>query len=442
MTDGAALSCLVGPAGTGKTRTIATAANIWRTAGFTVRGVAVSAVAADVMSVELGAPADTVAKLLWEQRRPTIDPRYRIGRGEVWIVDEASMVSTQQFVALCRLAESSEAKIVAVGDYRQLGAVDAGGMFQLLARDRNALELTGAWRFRNDWEKTATIRLRHGDTTIVDTYQQHGRLVRGNGMSTLDDMVQRWVELTDSGRTVVMLASCRDDVAAQSALARRHLTAAGVVEADGLEIGGQTIGVGDQIVTLRNERRLLTDRGRWVRNGDRWSVTNLHPDGAMTVTSGTRGKVTVPAGYTAAEVALGYALTVHKAQGVTVDHSLLLVDDTTSAEGLYVGMTRGRELNEAHIRCDHADDDHLDVFRGAVGRDATEHAALDHHIDADTRTPEQRRGDLVARVRAVIGGAEPDNPSRPDISAASHEPPPIIGAEPTLDFDHDIDVDL
>ncbi|HQJ35861.1 MAG TPA: hypothetical protein PL156_11940 [Rhodoglobus sp.] len=96
-------------------------------------------------------------------------------------------------------------------------------------------------------------------------------------------------------------------------------------------------------------------------------MTATRPDGTLKVANGQRGAVTLPADYTAVHVALGYALTVHKAQGVTVDRSLMLVDDTMSAEGLDVGMTRGRALNEAHIHCDSPDDQPVDNFRNTIG---------------------------------------------------------------------------
>jgi ATP-dependent exoDNAse (exonuclease V) alpha subunit len=180
------------------------------------------------------------------------------------------MVSSAQLAELCRLAAAASAKVVAVGDYRQLGAVDAGGLFQLLACDTDAAELMGAWRFHQPWERDATLDLRHGRTTTADIYHQHGRLIAGDGEVTLDAMVQRWAELNDTtDGSVVMLASRRDDVTALAHLARRHLIAAGQVEPDGIGIDGQMVGLGDRIWTLRNDRRLLTDRGRWVRNGDR-----------------------------------------------------------------------------------------------------------------------------------------------------------------------------
>ena len=410
-TDGAALSCLVGPAGTGKTTTIAAAAQVWVAAGIAVRGVAVSAVAAEVLGGELGAAAETVAKLLHEQRRPGGPRRpFRVRAGEVIVVDEASMVSTRQFRDLTRLADTHHAKVVAVGDYRQLGAVDAGGLFQLLARDTDAAELTGGWRFANRWERTATVALRNREPSVADRYASHGRIHHHEGNDAWDDMVHRWANHVAQGESVVMIAQRREDAATLASLARSRLVAAGKVAPDGRRIGGQTISEGDVIVTLRNDRRLRTDRGRWVRNGDRWTVTDAPKHGGIQVTNPERGTVSLPPEYTAEHVTLGYAVTAHKAQGMTVDHALVHVDDTTSAEALYVAMSRGRQSNHAYVHAEESNADPVEVFRSAVGRDTTERSTLGylrHHNPDQTVQRETEIRDLIAdRARATV--AEPE----------------------------------
>lgn len=398
-TDGAALLCLVGPAGTGKTTTIAAAAQVWAAEGIPVRGVAVSAVAAEVLGAELGAPAETLAKLLHEQRRPGGPrPPFRLRAGEVIIVDEASMVSTRQFRDLTRLAEAHHAKVVAVGDYRQLGAVDAGGLFQLLARDTDAAELTGGWRFAHRWERTATVALRNREPSVADRYASQGRIHGIEGDDVWDDMVRRWAGHVAKGESVVMIAQRREDAATLASLARARLVAAGRVAPEGRRIGGQTISEGDVIVTLRNDRTLRTDRGRWVRNGDRWTVTKSPRHGGLQVINPERGTVSLPHEYIVEHVALGYAVTAHKAQGMTVDHAVVHVDDTTSAEALYVAMSRGRRSNHAFVGTTEAAADPAEVFRAAVGRDTTELSALGYlrHHDPD------HSGEREAELRADI----------------------------------------
>ncbi|HSH61449.1 MAG TPA: hypothetical protein VK988_17760, partial [Acidimicrobiales bacterium] len=169
--------------------------------------------------------------------------------------------------------------------------------------------------------------------------------------------------------------------------ARASRVAAGEVEADGVAAGNHLVGVGDEIVTTRNDRRLVTSRGGWVRNGDRWCVLARYGDDSLLVEDlGGRRRVELPGDYVRDEVALAYAVTIHKAQGLTVDRSILLVDERTTAEGLYVGMTRGRSSNLALAICDDTDAEHAsagpvrsaeEVVLAAMGRSAAEVAALE-----------------------------------------------------------------
>lgn len=350
---GEQLICFVGPAGTGKTRTVGAAADIWQTAEIPVRGLAVSAVAAEVLRAEAGIAADTLAKLLYEHDRPGgPHPPYELQRGEVFLVDEASQVATADFARLVRLAEDAGAKIVAVGDYRQLGSVDAGGLFRLLAHDAVSVELTGVWRFEADWEKEASLRLRSRDTDVLAEYDDHGRLHGGRQDEMVDAAFRQWVDARAARQSVVVMG---DDHATVDALAMRvramrvHM---GEVESGGVAVGEQVVGYGDEIVTLRNDRRLVTDNDRWVRNGDRWVIERRRGNGALGVRSlEGRGRVWLPAGYVAEHVALAYAVTLQKAQGVTVDRGVLLADEATTDLGLYVGMTRGRQSNDAFVVC-------------------------------------------------------------------------------------------
>jgi hypothetical protein len=184
--NGDTVICLVGPAGAGKSRTMGAAARAWQTSGIQVRGLAVSAAAAGVLQAEAGIASETVAKLLFEHDRPGgPDPRWRLQRGEVLVVDEASMVASRDLARLAQLAARAEAKLVLVGDHAQLGAVEAGGLFRLLA-DTRALELSGVHRFSHDWERHASLRLRARDAAVIATYHQHGRIRSCDRLGALD----------------------------------------------------------------------------------------------------------------------------------------------------------------------------------------------------------------------------------------------------------------
>lgn len=383
--DGDTVVCVVGPAGTGKSHTMGTAAQAWAASRIPVRGLAVSAAAAGVLEAETGVSSDTIAKFLREQDRPDgPDARWQLRAGEVLVVDEASMVASADLARLVILADQARGKVVLVGDWAQLGAVEAGGLFRLLAQDHN-VELTGVRRFHAEWERAASLRLRDREPAVLDVYEQHGRVTGGDKAAILDEAFTRWQEARTAGESVVV---CASDHATVDAIARRCRDArvtAGEVEPGGIPAGEHTVGVGDEIVTTRNDRRLITTHGGWVRNGDRWQVHARHPDGGLTVEDlSGRGRLTLPAAYVADEVTLAYAVTVHKAQGLTVDRAVLVTDERTTAEALYVGMTRGRHSNTALVVTDALDLEHTpepttprEVLVGALQRVSAEPSATE-----------------------------------------------------------------
>ncbi|HEX6394371.1 MAG TPA: MobF family relaxase [Acidimicrobiales bacterium] len=352
---GERVAVLVGPAGSGKSRTLNTARQAWEQTGIPVRGVAPSAVAAGVLSEQARIASDTLAKFFLDVGTG----RVKLQPGEVIVCDEASMVSTRDLARLVLLADAADSKVVFVGDHYQLGSVDAGGLFRLLASDAKAAELTGIRRFADPWEADATHRLRGGDPTVLDEYIARDRVRSGDREQTLDAAYNAWQDARSQGRSVVVMATNHDIVNQLATRARAERMTAGEVERDGIVIGDQSIGVGDEIVTTRNDRRLVTTAGAWVRNGDRWQITDRGPSGSVQLASlDGRGNVTLPGAYVQEHVALAYAVTVHKGQGLTVDQGVLIVDRATSAEHLYVGMTRGRHHNLSCVITEPAGDEH------------------------------------------------------------------------------------
>jgi ATP-dependent exoDNAse (exonuclease V) alpha subunit len=162
---------IVGPAGTGKTTALTPAVAQLQVEGRAVFGVAPSAAAADVLSLETGVVADTVDKLLIEHRmnRPPAR-RYQLPVGTTVIVDEAGMIPTARLAELADLADVRGWRIVMAGDPLQFSAVGGGGMFGLLVDTFGAIELDGVHRFSNDWERAASLQLRHGDPNVADIY--------------------------------------------------------------------------------------------------------------------------------------------------------------------------------------------------------------------------------------------------------------------------------
>ncbi|MGQ0617084.1 MAG: MobF family relaxase [Acidimicrobiia bacterium] len=389
--NGDTVACVIGPAGAGKSRMMGAATQAWTATGIPVRGLAVSATAAGVLAGETGMAADTIAKFLHEQDRPGgPEPHWQPQAGEVLVVDEASMVASADLARLVLLVDAHYGKVVLVGDWAQLGAVDAGGLFRLLATDQ-ASELTGVRRFHADWEADASLRLRSRDRAVLAVYEEKGRVVGGDRDAMVEEAFNRWQAAQARGESIVLCASDHTTVDELARRCQAARVAAGEVEPTGVPVQDHTAAVGDEIVTCRNDRRLITTAGGWVRNGDRWTVRAVHDDGSITAYDITgRGRVRLPADYTAEHVTLGYAVTIHKAQGVTVDHAVVLVDDSASAEGLYVAMSRGRATNTALVCADIDAPDHgpaplppepLDVLAAALQRTTAERTAIEELRD-------------------------------------------------------------
>lgn len=353
--SGLTLDLLVGPAGSGKTTALRALHRAWTAAHGrdSVIGLAPSAAAAEVLGDSLGVRAENTAKFLYEHRHG----RWNLEAGQLVLVDESSLAGT---LALDRIAEHAAevgAKVVLIGDWAQLSAVETGGAFAMLVRHRDQVpELTDVRRLANEWEKTASLGLRHGRTDALDEYQERGRLLDGDAETMLDAIYEAWRSDRDEGLRTLMIAGTGEMVAQLNERARADLVEAGQVEADGLRLhDGTTAGVGDLVATRLNDRRLSTGRS-WVKNGDRWQVARRYDDGSLAVRRLGRadkphGKALVlPAKYVREEVELGYASTVHRAQGASVDTAHALVDpEASSRELFYVAMTRGKHRNYAYV---------------------------------------------------------------------------------------------
>jgi len=353
--SGRVVDLLVGPAGTGKTTTLGALRQVWEAehGPGSVTGIAPSAVAAEVLAADLGIATENTAKWLFEHDCGT----WALSAGQLLIVDEASLAGTLALDRLAAHAAETGAKILLAGDWAQLASVEAGGAFGLLARERGDVpELADVRRFTADWEKTASLGLRLGHTHVLDDYAEHDRLHGGELDTILDTAYGAWQADRAAGRSSLLIAETQELVTTLNTRARDDLILAGTVSPDGVALrDGTRAGTGDLVITRGNDRRLSTGRG-WVKNGDRWTVTAHHADGSLTVRRiGSRfgGSIALPAAYVSANVDLGYASTVYRAQGSTVDTSHAVVHaPTMTRESFYVAMTRGRNSNTAYVAID------------------------------------------------------------------------------------------
>jgi conjugative relaxase-like TrwC/TraI family protein len=343
---GEQVALLVGPAGAGKSRALGAAREAFEAAGYRPIGLAPSAIAARVLSEEAGLSSDTLARFLLDVE----NGRRSLGHRDVIVLDEATMTRTEDLERLVTHTGQVGCKLVLVGDPHQLGAVGPGGLFATLVGEHGASELETVRRFTETWEAQASLRLRARDVSVLAEYVSRSRIAGGREEEMRAEAFELWRRGRDERRAVLLMAGDNATVDALARRCREDLVARGEVEREGVRIANGWAGVGDEIVTLKNDRKLRWAPGEFVRNGERWRVVERDLQGALTVEGlEGRGRVTLPPQYVAEHVALGYALTVHKAQGSTVDCGIVLVDEQMTARQLYVAMSRGREMNAALV---------------------------------------------------------------------------------------------
>ena len=375
----ARLAVLVGPAGTGKSFTAGAFANAWadltRKQGIPgrVTGLAVSTVATQVLihdgvehSRNITQWLDVQDNLAAGSTRPA-DLAWKLGSADVVMVDEASMVTTAALERIQALATQAGARVVLTGDPRQLGAVEAGGVMDLMDGHAETYTLTDVRRFATEWEATASLALRDGAPDALAAYDRHGRLLEHD---TTEDAVTAAARAAVAdrldGRSVVVVTGSNEQATAIATSVRNQLVSLGLVQEEGVLLGldGCTAGIGDLISARQNDYSL------GVFNRAQYQVTAVGDDGSLTVvptdrdsaaikaaasedadTAGpdARPSVVLPAAYVGEHVQLGYASTAHAAQGLTVDAAHLVTDGSLDAAALYVGMSRGRLRNTAHV---------------------------------------------------------------------------------------------
>ena len=368
LTTDKAITLIRAAAGTGKTRLAGAFARAWaELTGGLVYVVTVSENAARVAAVEMedaGAPALSYNLARFLGKTPggaTVNP-VQVGPRDVILLDEAGQVDTADLLKLQATADQAGARIVPVGDEFQLGAINAGGMFPLLAGRLGALEIHEVHRFAEQWEKDASLKLRQGDITAIADYQARGRIHAGREDQARRNMVLDWAAAIRAGQDALMIAQSEAEVTELNRQAAEHM--ARTRKAAGWRPGpervrlsdGNLAQAGDWIQARLNDQ-LITAAGQWLANRDILQITRIcgHGPGRQIearrrLADGTwTAKFTLPARYAENSATLGYACTIYAAQGRTVDVAHGLVTQGLSREALYVLATRGRLENRLHV---------------------------------------------------------------------------------------------
>jgi conjugative relaxase-like TrwC/TraI family protein len=350
--SGARLQLAIAPAGAGKTTAMRALTLAWAEDGGQVLGLAPSAAAAAVLGEETGIRTDTLAKLTWSLNHGEL-PAWAaaVGPSTLVIIDEAGMADTLTLDTAVQFAIGRGASVRLVGDDQQLAAIGAGGVLRDIQQSRGALHLTELHRFTDPVEAAASLTLREGKPEALNFYLDHGRVHVGDIATTTEDAFNAWVSDRAAGLDAIMIAPTRNLVAQLNRRAREHRLDHCEATVEVALADGNQASVGDVIITRCNDRRLRLTSTDWVKNGDRWMITHVAKRGDLTVRH-NRSQLTVrlPIEYVRTSTGLGYATTIHSAQGVSADTMHGLVTGQESRQQLYTMLTRGRHANHLYLQ--------------------------------------------------------------------------------------------
>jgi Ti-type conjugative transfer relaxase TraA len=399
------LGVVVGYAGTGKSALLGVAREAWEGAGYRVQGLALSGIAAENLEGGSGIASRTIASLehQWSQGRELLDAR------DVLVIDEAGMIGSRQMERLLSAAEKAGAKVVLVGDPEQLQAIEAGAAFRSIAERHSHVAITQVRRQHEDWQRDATRQLATGRTgEALAAYQARGMVHAAETRDQArEDLVERWDRdrIVEPGKSRIILTHTNDEVRDLNLTARERLRQAGALGEDvtvKAERGERQFAAGDRLMFLKN------DRGLGVKNGMLGEIEQVSP---------TQMTVRLDAGRSVAfdlkdyaQVDHGYAATVHKSQGVTVDRTHVLATPGMDRHGAYVALSRHRDSVQLHYGRDEFED--LGKLTRVLSRERTKDMASDFAERRDIHVPASMRPkDPPQRERGMFAGFKPASPA-------------------------------
>ena len=373
------LAIITGYAGTGKSAMLRVARDGWERAGFQVQGAALSGIAAENLESGSGIASRTLASLehQWSQDRDLLTSR------DVLVIDEAGMIGSRQMERVLAEADKRGAKVVLVGDPEQLQAIEAGAAFRSLAERHGAIDITEVRRQREDWQRDATRHLATERTgEAIRAYYEHGAV---HAVETREQARAHLIERWDRDRQAapdasrIILTHTNDEVRELNGAARGRLRDAGALGDDvavHVERGTRAFASGDRVMFLRNER------GLGVKNGSLGVVESVSPARMSVRLDDGRAVAFDLKDYAAIDH--GYAATIHKAQGMTVDRVHVLATPGLDRHAAYVALSRHRDSVELHYgRDDFADQAKL---VSALSRERAKDMASDYVVEPQ---PEQ-----------------------------------------------------
>lgn len=354
----------------------------WEAEGYTVRGAALSGIAAENLETGSGIQSRTLASLEYQWARD----RDRLRANDVLVIDEAGMIGSRQMERVLGEASQAGAKVVLVGDPQQLQAIEAGAAFRALAERHGAVEITEVRRQHEDWQRDTTRQLATGRMRDALTAYDRAGMIRAaeTREAARTALIDGWNAERRSGssKSQLILAHTRDEVRNLNEMARDALKRDGTITA---EIGFQTergerlFGAGDRIMFLRNDRDL------GIKNGTLATLQQVSRHTMSARLDNGRAVAIDLKSYN--QIDHGFAATVHKVQGVTVDRAHVLATPGIDSHAAYVALSRHRERVDVHYgRDDFADIDRLGKM---LSRERAKDTTLDY-AEARDRFVQQR----------------------------------------------------
>jgi Ti-type conjugative transfer relaxase TraA len=385
VTDGRDLSVVVGHAGTGKSAMLGVAREAWEAAGYEVRGVALSGIAAENLESGSGIASRTIASMEhgWQQGRDLLKTR------DILVIDEAGMVGTRQLERVLSHAIEAGAKVVLVGDPQQLQAIEAGAAFRSIHERHGGAEIEEVRRQREDWQRDATHDLATRKTGhALEAYRSGGMVHEAPTREVArEDLIDRWDRDRQAApdRSRIILTHTNDEVRALNDAARMRMRAVGDLGDEvpvTVERGARNFASGDRVMFLQNER------GLGVKNGTLGTIEQVSAQSMTVQTDDDRSVRFDFKDYN--RIDHGYAATIHKAQGMTVDRTHVLATPGMDAHSSYVALSRHRDGMELHYgRDDFAGQDRL---VRTLSRDRSKDMASDYEQADPVQSYAERRG--------------------------------------------------
>jgi ATP-dependent exoDNAse (exonuclease V) alpha subunit len=337
--SGRPVDVVIGRAGAGKTFTLDAVREAFEASDRRVLGISLAARAARELQSGAGITSSTAHTL----RSELESGRRRLRSGDVLVIDEAGMLGTQLMAEMVGHADQSGAKVILVGDPKQLPPIEAGGLFASLGQRVDVIELVENRRQRDPLDRFVSVALRKGLTELaVRRLDDGGRITIAHNADALrEHMTFDWFALHNDGRDALMAGVHRSDVRDLNARAHELLEGAGLLGPLLMTVDEQRFNVGDSVIATRNRYDL------GILNGDIATVTSGGADGLCVATTNGR-ELRLPLDYVTEFVHHSYARTVHTTQGLTCETALLLGDDALYAEVGYTGLTRGSHENRIY----------------------------------------------------------------------------------------------